>query len=181
MRTMLLAAVGALSLALAGFAIPPSAEGQQGNTFTVEKVVNGPVPDGAVFEVEVNCTSPDSAAEGTSTTMQFDEDGNPLGSNSVLVVFFTTCTATETVTNGAEVTYACEVSQMISSGGDEGSQVECVDDQTVFFGDIVLATGTITVTNTFEEEPPPPPPPPPDVEPDQDLPDVVDATPPFTG
>ena len=33
--------------------------------------------------------------------------------------------------------------------------VECLDDQTVMYNDISDATGTVTVTNTFDEEPPP--------------------------
>lgn len=33
--------------------------------------------------------------------------------------------------------------------------MECLDDQTVMYNDSSGATGTVTVTNTFDEEPPP--------------------------
>jgi hypothetical protein len=182
MRTrVLLGVVAALAAVLVAAWMPAANGGEVDNSFTVVKEVVGPVPPGSVFEVEVECQNqggaPDEGANGGTVT--FDEDGNPTSPNTLDVGLFTTCTATETVTNGAAVSYACAV-----SGGDnapEGdSQVACEDDQTVSFGEILGANGTITVTNTFEEEPPPPPPPP-DVEPDDVVPDVVNATPPFTG
>jgi hypothetical protein len=184
MRIKAVVGVLVLSLATVGASLLPSADAQSGNTFTVEKVVEGPVPAGAVFEVTVECVSEQTGAPsegGTGGTVQFDETGTPLNQNTFSVGFFETCTAEETVTNGASVSYSCEVSQQATDPVEGRPQLECVDDQTVFFGDVALANGTITVTNTFEEEPPPPPPPPPDVEPDDVVPDVVNASPSFTG
>ncbi len=184
MRTKLLIAVAALALTVAVFGPFGAADAQQEqNSFTVVKVVDGPVPAGSVFEVEVTCTSKESSpAEGFgSTTMQFDENGDPIGANTITGGPFTNCTATETVTNGASVTYACSATFPSGSpGAPEGAPAVCLDDQTVSFDNIGGAEGTITVTNTFAE---PPPPPPPVVDDDDDVVDdgVVTATPPFTG
>ncbi len=173
------------------------------NEFTVEKVVEGPVPPGAVFDVEVDCQLLNGVAHAetvaTPATFQFDENGAPLGPNALAVGFGYQCTATETVTNGAIVSYACEVDNPVAiplaAEPLETPIAECIDDQTVRFNYApcstapaeacagpteliveVLASGTITVTNTFEEEPPP------DVAPDDVAADgVVAATPPFTG
>ncbi|HYF47067.1 MAG TPA: hypothetical protein VD926_12700 [Acidimicrobiales bacterium] len=179
MRSKVIGGALALALATVGASWLPAADAQSGNTFTVEKVVVGPVPAGAVFEVTVQCEgSATSAPEGfAGGTVQFDETGAPLNDNTFNVGFFETCTAEETVTNGASVSYSCEVSQTADSPGEGDSQLECVDDQTVFFGDVALANGTITVTNSFEETPPPPP----DVDPDDVEPEVVVASPSFTG
>ena len=181
MRTKFFAAVAAIALAVVGFALLSPADAQTGNTFTVVKVVEGPVPDGAVFEVEVTCEPEINKAPeggGVSETVTFDQDGNPTSNNTFNVGLFETCTAVETVTNGAVVSYSCEASAPVGAPADEGqSQIQCVDDQTVYYGEIVDAQGTITVTNTFEELPPPPP----DVEPDDVVPDVVNASPSFTG
>jgi hypothetical protein len=175
-----LVALGLLGTADAGPDEKPS------NTFTVEKVVVGPVPEGAVFEVEVTCESiqygTDAAAQlvPEPVTVKFDASGLPLGSNMVAIGPGAECTATETVTNGATVTYECEASAPAGDGAvpnGNGDFVECLDDQTVHFGMVVRAEGTITVTNTFEEEPPPPA-----VEPAAAAPaGVVAATPTFTG
>ena len=184
MRVKLGITIGVLMAAVVAFAPAPGAGARQAapNTFTVVKEVVGPVPAGTVFEVQVECVpeinkAPD--AEGVPlTTFQFDENGDPIGPNTLNAGFFVTCHAEETEDGGAaSVAYACETSVVdVAPEGD--SQVQCVDDQTVFFGDIAGANGTITVTNTFEPEPPPPPP---DVEPDDVVPDVVNAAPSFTG
>jgi hypothetical protein len=77
----------------------------------VEKVVAGPVPDGAQFEVEVPCLNQDNGhAEPMVTTLTFDETGAPTGVNSVVLnPASATCTVTETVANGATVSHACSV------------------------------------------------------------------------
>ncbi len=155
------------------------------NTVVVEKVVDGPVPPGAVFEVEVTCQglpNGDAATEGVGVEIfRFDENGDPIGVNSLSLGQGNVCTVVETVTNGASVSYACDT-RVVNGipAGAEGPPpapvfVECVDSQTVHFYDISGAEATFTVTNTFEE------PPPPDVAPDDVAADVVAATPPFTG
>ena len=179
------AVVGTVGLVVATAAtglLTPAAGQSQVNTFTVVKVVEGPVPAGAVFEVTVTCQGAFPEAPptegGGQQTFQFDENGDPIGNNAVSVPAGVDCTAEETVTNGAAVGYACEVDFVVPTSGtadDEGNgfvPAECLDDQTVHFDDVLGASGTITVTNTFEEDPPPPP----DV-----VADVVTATPPFTG
>ena len=180
-KLSMLAAAAAL-LVLAVGTLTPADAGDDVNTFRVVKVVQGPVPAGTVFEVEVTCT-PDinKAPEGSAsvTTLQFDEDGNPIGNDSVGVDFFETCSAQETEDGGAvSVTYECAVSQQQGAPGEGDSQLTCEDDRTVHYGDVAGGEGTITVTNTFEALPPPPPP---DVDPDDVVPDVVNASPSFTG
>ena len=166
-----------VAVTAAGLLTPAASQSQQ-NTFTVVKVVEGPVPAGAVFEVTVDCepTLSSPATEGFEPqTFQFDETGDPIGDNSVEVGLFVDCTAEETVTNGATVSYACEVDSPnfdAPEGPSPFVPVECIDDQTVHFDEVLAASGTITVTNLFEEEPPPPP---------EVVADVVTATPPFTG
>ena len=182
-KLSLLLAVGALAVLAAGFLSPADAGGGTVNTFRVVKVVEGPVPAGTVFEVEVACTpdTPNAPAGevGASATLQFDEDGNPIGADSIPSDFFESCHAEETEDGGAaSVSYACAVSQPTDAPDEGNSQLTCVDDQTVHFGDVANAEGTITITNTFEAAPPPPPP---DVEPDDVVPDVVNASPTFTG
>ena len=149
-----------LGIALVG----TSGAGNGQNTFTVEKVVEGPVPDGAVFEVVVTCEEPNieaaPAGSATPVTIRFDADGNPLDPNTVMAPFFGTCNAVETVDNGATVSYACATTDPVPDGAAPDADVpyvpvQCLDDQTVDYNDISGATGTVTVTNTFEEEPPP--------------------------
>lgn len=181
MRIRAVVGIIAIAIAALGVGLLTPASGQAPpNTFTVVKVVEGPVPAGAVFEVTVTCVDNrvDAApAEGfPPVTMTFDEDGNPLDDNSLDVNLYTDCTAEETVTNGAAVTYACEASAPVPGSPAEGpALVSCLDDQTVRYDEVVGAEGTITVTNTFEEPPP--------VVDDDDVvdDDVVTATPPFTG
>lgn len=154
-------------VAASGLVGPAGAGGGAENEVVVEKVVAGPVPAGAQFEVEVSCLNQDNGhGEPTVTTLTFDETGAPVGVNSVVLnPASATCTVTETVTNGATVSYACSVqmtpvtppSDADSNGADAqgGDPVACLDDQTVQFVDIDLAVGTVTVTNTFPEEPEP--------------------------
>jgi hypothetical protein len=178
--SMVAAAVALTALALVTTSPADAGPGEPVNTFTVNKVVEGPVPAGTVFAVEVACL-PNLGAPTelvATVTMEFDETGAPLTENSVDVGLYETCTAEETDDGGAaSVAYSCDVSAPIDAPTEGFFDLECEDDQTVRFGEVVAAQGTITVTNTFEDAPPPPP----DVEPDDVLPDVVNATPTFTG
>ena len=140
---------------------PAGAGGGSENEVVVVKSVVGPVPAGAQFEVEVSCLNQDNGgSEPMVTTLIFDETGAPVGNDSVVLgALSATCTVTETVTNGATVSYACAVSATHDGGTDAGTEgadpVSCLDDQTVQFMDIDLAVGTVTVTNTFAEDPEP--------------------------
>jgi len=178
------AALGALALvATLGVFTPADAgQGSNVNFVRVDKVVDGPVPEGTVFEVEVDC----SATSGVPPTLKFDAAGVPLNSNTVFASIVDTCTVTETVTGGATVSYACQVDQ----GNDAGPRnvaepaepswvAECTDSQTVDFGEVSGETVVITVTNTFEPEPEPEP----EREPEQEAAPagVVAARPTFTG
>jgi hypothetical protein len=185
MRTRSVAAVlGALALvAMLGFITPADAGPTEGDNYVVvEKVVDGPVPEGTVFEIEVDCdlrASPvSSSAEATPSipdpkpvTLKFDANGDPLGTDMVSAPLFGTCKVTETVDGGAStVSYKCVVPPLLN--GNAGSQAfepaECIDNQTVGFGQlmaadetaddkIIGASATVTVTNTFEPEPEPEP------------------------
>jgi hypothetical protein len=186
----------ALAVVAAGlFGVADSENGEY-NTFTVDKVVVGPVPDGAVFEVEVTCESIHMVEEAAGAagvpvpapvTMTFDDNGDPLDANMVSVPPGAKCHATETVANGAAVSYACVATPPVvepwvtddSATPAEPEPVECTDDQTVEFHYIAGATGTVTVTNTFEE--PPPVEPPPAAAPAAAQTGVVAARPAFTG
>ena len=176
-----------------------------GNYVVVEKVVEGPVPEGTVFEIEVDCTptAPTVAPEAEATpsipdpepvTLKFDANGDPIGTDMVSAPSFGTCKVTETDDGGAStVSYECSVPPMPNGTVDpeaNGAPVECLDDQTVGFGQVMVAEenldyeiigaeGTVTVTNTFEEEPEPEPETAPDSAARQ--PSVVAARPTFTG
>lgn len=169
MRTKL-APVLALALVagalLAAFGSPAgSQEGGNAYRINVTKVVDGEGPVGP-YAFNVTCTNPFSTPAGPFDFVLDDGQTETVG-----VTFFDTCTVTETDALGADsTTYACEVV----------ADAVCDDEQTVTI-DINDSNGeaTVTVTNTFEadviddeEEPPPPT--------DAD-PDVVTATPPFTG
>jgi hypothetical protein len=182
MRTRSVAAVlGALALVAMLGLITPADAGltEVDNYVVVEKVVDGPVPEGTVFEIEVDCTpsAPVGSPEAEATpsvpdpdpvTLKFDANGDPLGTDMVSAPRYGTCKVTETVDGGAStVSYKCAVPPLAS--GNAGSQafesVECIDDQTVGFGQLMAADGTadyeigaeatVTVTNTFEPEPEP--------------------------
>ena len=146
---------------------PVDAGGEpEGNAFTVVKVVDGDAPADAVFEVTVTCdatTGSEADPALITPVLQFDANGTPIGDHMVIVPQGRSCTATETVTNGASVSYAC------ASG--TSSQVTCDGDQTIHFGDVEGAEGTITVTNTYADAAPA----------DAAPADVVAATPTFTG
>jgi hypothetical protein len=197
-------ALGALALvAVLGLITP--ADAGNGNYVVVEKVVDGPVPEGTVFEIEVDCTpsapvgSPEveatpSVPDPPPVTLKFDANGDPLGTDMVSAPPFGTCKVTETDDGGAStVSYKCAVPPLPNGIADPQAsvvQVECLDDQTVAFGqmvdaeetavyDVIGAEGTVTVTNTFEPEPEPEAEAAPDSVARQ--PSVVAARPTFTG
>jgi hypothetical protein len=209
MRSRTIAALTAAAVALGAAGLFGTADAG-GNaqvyktTFTVEKVVVGPVPDGAVFEVEVTCESLSLGAPGAGAatdpgpvTMKFDDNGDPLGMNMISPGFGYACTAVETVTHGAAVSYACAVPDPVvtpvAPTVNGHVLARCNGDQTVEFGGITAdegdsaepeleihgAEGTVTVTNTFEE--PPPVEPPPATAPAAAQAGVVAARPTFTG
>jgi hypothetical protein len=129
----------------------------------VTKVVDGPVPPGTEFTIEATC----------SDGFQFDVTEvfvySPTGGTQTIggIPGESTCTATETDDGGAvTVTYACALDVQGTFGG-------CDGDQGASFGG-AGNVATVTVTNTFAED---------DVAPDDVAtePDVVAATPPFTG
>ena len=200
------ALLGALGLvAVLGLITPADAGRGSDNYVVVDKVVDGPVPEGTVFEIEVDCTpsvpvgSPEAEAtpsvpDPPPVTLEFGANGDPLGTDMVSAPLFGTCKVTETDDGGAStVSYECAVPALPNGTADpqpNGAPVECIDDQTVGFGRMVDAAqnaeyepigaeGTVTVTNTFEPEPEPEPETAPDSVARQ--PSVVAARPTFTG
>ena len=172
----IVAALGALCLVAVLGAITPADAGN-GNYVVVGNVVAGPVPAGTVFEIAVLCSPTngvnhaDPAGTGP-VILKFDANGDPLGTNMVSATLFETCKVTETVTGGAKVSYACQISEPTNGAGpDADLDASCVDDQTVAFGEVNDAEGTVTVTNTFAEAA--------DAEPAAA--EVVQAEPTFTG
>ena len=163
------AAVPLVGATLGGASVTPS--------LIIKKVVTGPVPPGTTFTVTVDCLGAASAggASGSSSStssteapvhaaapvlhqvITFDAQGHPTSANSTFPVgFLATCTATETVTGGAQsVSYSCAV---VGTPGSTPADTTCsTNQQTVNFGPSTagVVDATITVTNTF---PPPPEP-----------------------
>jgi hypothetical protein len=144
------AAVAIVGSLVGGPAAPAGAGGDA--SLVVEKVVVGPVPAGTTFTIDLDCgTVPN---EGT-TTVTFDEDGNPqpAGSNvftwgPVLGAAFE-CTPTEQPPGGATVAYSCTDSSQATSCGDTGPQPEPI---------VVAVSGTgsatVTISSSFPEPPP---------------------------
>lgn len=150
------AGAGSLGNGSGHFGFDPNA-----NMFTVEKVVAGPVPTITdPFVVEVTCVSSGQDPDIGPIAIQFGADGVPADNSTFAVGPNYTCTAVETVANGAAVSYACTATP----------PAQCSDDQTAVFGDFDGADATFTVTNTYEPTASAPPPA-----------DVVAAQPAFTG
>lgn len=111
---------------------------------TVTKVVEGAVPPGAQFVVDVDCEGAD-----VQPSAQLTFTGS--GSQTVEVIDSgVTCTVTETSTSGAAVSYACEITSN-AGGGDSA----CTGGNAVFF-ETGAVDATITVTNDFRPPPEPP-------------------------
>jgi hypothetical protein len=132
-------------------AIPSGAGAPATNTVIVEKEVFGEQPAGTTFTVEVLCTSilGPAATAVLPVEITFDAIGTPTSDNSVTTPAGTKCTATETVTGGAEdVSYACD---MVRGPTDDDPPFlgNCTDDNETTFTDVIGDTATITVTNTF--------------------------------
>ena len=143
------------ALVAAALWLPASAQAQPApSTLNVTKIVEGDVPPGTTFEIEVVCdsglVSQGSEPEGvfTTETLTFTEEG---GTQSVEIFEFQpVCSVTEIERGGADsVTYTQ------GDGGEfcEFSSTEV--DAVVDFGE--SSECGVIVTNTYEAEPTPPP------------------------
>jgi hypothetical protein len=169
-------AVGALTLAGAVLVPAGAGNGAGGAPLTIEKEVDGQVPEDTEFTVRVTCD--DGRGGGiifnhggpllNSVTVDFDEDGDPDDPNTITFGATGTCTVIETEDGDAEeVSYECEGQFPVapgSTGFDEGPtpQQDQVADPcggvhgptedpiTVFIenGD---QSATVTVTNEFPD------------------------------
>ena len=188
MRRSLLAFTLAAAALLGGlaFSSPASSRQGQGATLTIVKVVDGDGPTGG-YVIDYDCVANGGKGSGFNGTGSLNFDAAGPGAPESQDVFIdgpTICTVTETDANGAATTtYECEftpgdppTSPDSNFADPEGEfQQGCIDDQSgaiAFPGDHL----TITVTKTFE----------PDVLPDDEEPpvvnpDVVAASPSFTG
>ena len=147
MARKLFGVVAAVALASgAMFALVGPASAAAVNSFTVNKIVSGPVPSGTVFVVSVACTN-----TAANTTLYFNDLGQPSNSSGGLISAppinpapgnpTNTCTASETFSGGASsVSYACSAS---------GAATACSGTNGVTYGDTNTGVGTITITNTF--------------------------------
>jgi hypothetical protein len=175
MRRMLmlgLAGIGVVTL-ITAMVVPAGAQPEPGFApLTIEKDVEGPVPEDTEFTVRVECDRAIiftglSTPSVSSVEVDFDEDGDPEGSNVILFASgFGTCTVTETEDGDAEdVSYECE-GQILShnvTAQQNGITNPCAtsgpqeDPMTVH---IVTdaQSATVTVTNEFEEPEPEPEP-----------------------
>ena len=156
------------------------------NELVVTKIVEGPVPPGTEFVVEVDCSSPiktGAGAEGFDDPdpIVFGEEG---GSETIQIPpFVDECTVTETDDGGA--------SSVVYGGEDNGCDITATDsDVTADFPGfapgadpsggpppIVGVTCEVTVTNTFD----PPPEPAPAAQPAANAAAAVPVGPRFTG
>ena len=169
MRTKVFIGAGVLAAGalLAPVGAQAQTEGSQTSTLDITKVVEGDVPPGTTFDVEINCDTTSDLTEGgpTTQTITFDETG---GTQSVSVPQFNAvCSVMEIETGGADpVTYA--------PGEDgDGCDVSTTEVDAVIQYEGVGDTCGVIITNTF-----------PEAEPDDVVPepaDVVDAQPAFTG
>jgi hypothetical protein len=116
------------------------------NTVVVKKVVVGTAPEGTTFEVNVTCTTGD--VDTVDTNVHFDNQGNATDNSTVDVPSNadndTTCTATESDTQGATATIEC-------TKDPAESDVTVEDNTATFAADESGLTATCTVTNTFPE------------------------------
>jgi Domain of unknown function (DUF5979) len=147
------ASVFAVTAALAGFlALSLPAGAGESNSITVEKHVVGTAPAGTTFTVHVVCTQDGAKIPPpVEADVVFDATGTATTPSTVTVPFSSgECTATETVTGGAQtVAYACAAEGFNS----DGNGVECEDPEPTSIGALYhnafQDTATITVTNTF--------------------------------
>lgn len=110
---------------------------------TVDKAVDGTVPDGATFQVQVTCPADGDEPDGVDTTLDFDAAG---GSQPVVL-------------------YQWGMDCTISEPGPGGADNVTIDPETAEFGFEGPYEITATVTNTFAAEPEPTPTPTPVPEP----------------
>ncbi len=162
-----------VAVALAGAvpllaATPAAAPPLPSFTLTVKKVVTGVVPPGTTFTVTVSCvvespvgtgagssdaTTPTTGAahaatDGFPSTITFNANGDPTTTNTGSLVVGESCTATETVTGGAQsVSYGCVTTDAVEVACVSSQQVRVVPDNSAG------GAATITVTNTFPTPP----------------------------
>ena len=128
-RLLMLVPVAVGALTLAGAALVPAGAGSSGTgvaPLTIEKEVDGHVPDGTEFTVKVECDFPTiftPSGAVTSAKVDFDSEGDPDGSNTLLFVARADCTVTETHDGDAEeVSYECEGQSGQANGGATGTE-----------------------------------------------------------
>jgi hypothetical protein len=140
-------------------------------SLTVKKVVTGVVPPGTTFTVTVSCvvaastgigagssdaTTPTTggaatASDGFPTTITFNANGDPTTTNTGSLISGESCTATETVTGGAQsVSYGCATTNAVEVACVSSQRVQVIPD------DEAGGAATITVTNKFPDPTPPP-------------------------
>jgi hypothetical protein len=169
--------IGAMAVpAGAGGFVPGSAP------LTIEKDVDGPVPEDTEFTVTIECndaiiSTGSGSPPASSAEVDFDDEGDPDGSNVITFVLPGTCTVTETEDGDADdVSYECEgsfniVSTTTLAGGPCGASGPREDPITV---SIVVASqsATVTVDNEFPD---------PEPEPVTPAAQALEVTPTFTG
>ena len=135
----------ALSLLLSSSVVRsviPAGAGDLIQPIHIAKVVEGPVPDGTEFEVEVSCENPHGPTIDETLTFPAEGGLETVGGGGSSV----DCTVTETVTGGATtVAYECEEIEQVTCGADGQSFTFTSD----------VAEVQVTVTNTFAEPAPP--------------------------
>ncbi len=140
MRKIIGVVVGGFAIAgLLTLAPIPAGAGTTQSILTVTKTVVGPGPTGP-YTIVVACTeAPPDSVDPSSFDLN-DGESRPVVINGTT----TTCTVTETGTQGAStVSYACSARAVVDVTN------TCDDDQTVTFGDTGDPRAQVDITNTF--------------------------------
>lgn len=136
-RTSAVVAITALFGAVFAVFAPPAAAGGD-VVVTVNKVVMGTPPSGATFTVDYDCTG------GISGSLDYDEAGAPVGSNSFGHGLSMSCTLSESATGAADnVAFTCDsaTAEVVCGAG---------GDSFVYTQASAMTVGvTITVTNAY--------------------------------
>ena len=172
MKKLMFVTFAVAAVLLSGLATPASSQSLEG-TLVVTKIVEGPVPPGTEFLVEVDCPPIDRGASDVDPEvienprfLTFGEEG---GSQELpAFIFASECTITEIEDGGADsVTY----------GGEDipGGCDVTASEENVVADFIEPVTCEVTITNTFPDAEPD------DVVQDPVAADVVETQPTFTG
>lgn len=140
MRSVLMLSLAA-AFVLGASVVPAGAGDLPLQPIHVVKVVEGPVPEGTEFEIDVACENQQGPTVDETLTFPATGGEQVVGGGGASL----DCTVEETITGGAtSVAYQCEPFEQVTCGADGQSFTFTSD----------FAEVTVTVTNTFPEPEP---------------------------